>query len=793
MNTLELIGLVVLHALWQGAIVGGSFLIGSWFVGKNNPLARYRLAGVHLLWLLGWVGNTLWQQLPGTSGTSSDSTVLYGITQADILAFLQGGTDRSMDWVDTLSPWLGWIWIAGVMILSVRLLGGIWYVRQLRKQAISSPFDEWQKMTDEFASRLGISREVKLAFSRKVSQPMTLGLFRPIILLPVELMTGLPMADLDMVLAHELAHIRRADYLINVLQNVLEIAFFFHPVVWWISRDMRRSREACCDDLAVGITGDAIRYAQTLTRLQRLFISQKTFLPMTYLASPATLRLRVERLFVAKSTASPLLILPALAFIAGLMLLHPWNNPQLAQSIQATASSLFQPAVQPSGIVPNNLQPTTAAVVVATPETQAQPTPPDAAQAVVFLSEVEERGHIFYFLNTHTKEDLDQLKADMAAKGITLEVFNVNFNDGLITSLGVKVKTEKTSGTFNIEPFKILIVEVSEDLSNINFTTNPPPPPPAPTMPVVPGSRVNDAPPPPPPTMPVVVPGRRVNDAPPPPPPAPAPAHPVIDGSRVQGTVAPPSPPLPSPTPTPAPNSERAYPIPPPPPPVHAPKGEGTFIPSGDQEAYIIVDGVALSEGEKFDMNEEKIAEISVLNRESAIEKYGERAANGAIEITTKKTGLFGRNRNSGSSGELEFNVRGSAQPLFELDGEIVSKQTVESLSPDDIFEVVVIKPTDDDEGNQSLFDQYGEAGKNGVVLVRTKKAALVEGDVREVMTISSQDPPIFFVNGERVAENTVESINPDDIASINVLKGDAAVDKYGEAGRNGVVEITMK
>lgn len=767
MNTLELIGLVVLHALWQGAIVGGSFLIGSWFLGKNNPLARYRLAGVHLLWLLGWVGNTFWQQLPGTSGAGSDSTVLYGITQADILAFLQGGTERSLDWVDTLSPWLGWVWIAGVMILSVRLLGGIWYVRQLRTQAINSPFDEWQKVTNEFASRLGISREVKLAFSHKVSQPMTLGLFRPIILLPVELMTGLPMADLDMVLAHELAHIRRADYLINVLQNVLEIAFFFHPVVWWISRDMRRSREACCDDLAVGITGDAIRYAQTLTRLQRLFISQKTILPMTYLASPATLRLRVERLFVAKSTASPLLILPALAFIAGLMLLHPWNNPQLVESIQATASSFFQPAVQPNGIVPNNLQPSTAAVVVATPETQVQPSPPEADPAVVFLSEAEERGHVFYFLNTHTKEDLDQLKADMAAKGITLEVFNVNFNDGLITSLGVKVKTEKTSGTFNIEPFKILIVEVSEDLSNINFTTNPPPPPPPPTLPVVEGHRVDDA-------------------APLPPPP---PTQPVIDGRRVQGTIAPPPPPVHAPTPTP--NAEREYPIPPPPPPVPAENPKIRL--SGDQDALIIVDGVPLEEGERVEIDEARISEMNVLKGEASIEKYGDRAANGVVEITTKKPGLFHLNRNSESSGEVEFKVRGSGQPLFELDGEIVSKREVESLSPDDIFEVVVIKPTDDDEANQSLFDQYGEAGKHGVVQVRTKKAALVDGDVREVMTISSQDSPIFFVNGEQVAENSVESINPDDIASINVLKGDAAVDKYGEAGRNGVVEITMK
>lgn len=571
------------------------------------------------------------------------------------------------------------------------------------------------------------------------------------------------MADLDMVLAHELAHIRRADYLVNVLQNILEIAFFFHPVVWWISRDMRRSREACCDDLAVGITGDAIRYAQTLTRLQRLFISQKTILPMTYLASPATLRLRVERLFVAKSTASPLLILPALAFVAGLMLLHPWNNPQLAETIQATASSLFQPAVQPAGIIPDNLQPATAAVVTATPDVRSQPTPPNAAQAVSPLAEAEERGHIFYFFKSHTKEDLDQLKADMAAKGITLEVFNVNFNDGLITSLGVKVKTEKTSGTFNIEPFNILIVEVSEDLANINFTTNPPPPPPPPTMPVVEGHRVDDA-------------------APLPPPP---PSQPVINGSRVEGAIAPPPPPT-----SPSSHTERAYPIPPPPPPVHP--GTTSMI-SGEASPLIVVDGVILEEGDIGEINEDKIAEVNIMKGECAIEKYGDRASNGVVEITMKKPGLFGRNRNSERTGEVTFQVRGSGQPLFELDGEVVSKSVVESLSPDDIFEVVVIKPTDDDEGNQSLFDQYGDAGKNGVVQIRTKKAALVDGDVREIMTTTGENAPIYLINGERVPASSTEGLNPDNIASVNVLKGEAAIEKYGEAGKNGVVEITMK
>lgn len=182
---------------------------------------------------------------------------------------------------------------------------------------------------------------------------------------------------------------------------------------------------------------------------------------------------------------------------------------------------------------------------------------------------------------------------------------------------------------------------------------------------------------------------------------------------------------------------------------------------------------------------------MNALEGEAAIEKYGERGANGVIEITTKPGGLF--NYNSNRSGEVEFKVRGSGQPIFELDGEIVSKQTVESISPDDIFEVVVIKPTDDAEGNQSLFDQYGEAGKNGVVQVRTKKAALVDGDVREVMTVSGQEQPIYFINGERASESSIENINPQDISSMNVLKGEAAIEKYGEAGKNGVIEITLK
>src|SRR5439155_4572640 len=130
--------------------------------------------------------------------------------------------------------------------------------------------DEWQKTLARLCAGLSVIRPVRLLESAIVHVPTAVGIYRPAILLPASVFTGLPTRGLEALIAHELAHVRRHDYLVNLLQAVAETLLFYHPAVWWVSGRIRAEREHCCDDLAISATGDARSYARALVRLEEM-------------------------------------------------------------------------------------------------------------------------------------------------------------------------------------------------------------------------------------------------------------------------------------------------------------------------------------------------------------------------------------------------------------------------------------------------------------------------------------------------------------------------------------------
>ena len=141
--------------------------------------------------------------------------------------------------------------------------------RRLRLRGVCAAPEFWQERLRVLAGRLRISRPVGLLESCLAGVPVVIGHLRPVILMPVGLLTGLPAAQIESILLHELAHIRRYDYLVNMLQTLVEGLLFYHPVVWWISGVIRTEREHCCDDLAVTLSGDAHEYALALANLEQ--------------------------------------------------------------------------------------------------------------------------------------------------------------------------------------------------------------------------------------------------------------------------------------------------------------------------------------------------------------------------------------------------------------------------------------------------------------------------------------------------------------------------------------------
>ncbi len=160
------------------------------------------------------------------------------------------------------------LWLLGVVLMGVRQLGGWRALRRIEREAFLPLPPEWQQRFDALRAGLGISRDVAVRLAERVASPFTARVLKPLIWLPLSLLTQLPREQIEALLAHELAHIRRLDWCWNGVQCVIESILFHHPGMWWLSRRIREEREHACDDLAVAVCGDAIVLAEALAALQ---------------------------------------------------------------------------------------------------------------------------------------------------------------------------------------------------------------------------------------------------------------------------------------------------------------------------------------------------------------------------------------------------------------------------------------------------------------------------------------------------------------------------------------------
>ena len=180
-------------------------------------------------------------------------------------------------------------WFAGAAACSLRLLMGFISVAALRRSRHAPVLTEWQHTLDRLIERMQVSRRVRLLPTDRVDSPSVIGWLRPVILAPVGVLSGLAPQQVEALLAHELAHVLRHDYLVNVLQGIAESLLFYHPAVWWISNQIRTEREHCCDDLAVGACGDVLVHARALAELESRcsrHISRRRCLQTTVRSAP---------------------------------------------------------------------------------------------------------------------------------------------------------------------------------------------------------------------------------------------------------------------------------------------------------------------------------------------------------------------------------------------------------------------------------------------------------------------------------------------------------------------------
>jgi GWxTD domain-containing protein len=259
------IGWTILHSLWEGAIISGVLAVTLTMLRTSR--ARYIAASIAMLAMVFAFFVTLGWMLPKAG---HNTPALNAITT--LPSSIQSANSAFNPWraeLAALVPWLAPFWFAGVLLMYMQRLASCVMIQRLCRRGVCSAPIEWQNRLARISDQLRISRPVVLLESCLAEVPMVLGHFRPLILMPVGLITGLTPIQIEVILLHELAHIRRHDYLVNLMQRFAEGLLFYHPAVWWISSLMRSEREHCCDDIAVSISGNAREYAITLTTLEQ--------------------------------------------------------------------------------------------------------------------------------------------------------------------------------------------------------------------------------------------------------------------------------------------------------------------------------------------------------------------------------------------------------------------------------------------------------------------------------------------------------------------------------------------
>ncbi len=361
---LESLGWTLVHFCWQAAAIALVYWLTDVVLSKARSQTRYLLAlGTLLLMMVTALATFAYEETRGDSGSSSFSSsamAAIGSNLSSDLAPLAGlktagaTTQPALLQLSRFLPWLDVAWLLGVACLSTRTIGGWRLIQRLRRSALVEAPEVVYANFLRLCERLGITQQVDLYISQHIQGPLAIGIVRSLVILPASALLALSPEQLEAVLAHELAHVRRADYLWNLIQTMVETLFFFHPAVWWLGGRLRQQRELCCDDVAVQSCADPLVYATALLRLEERR-NQRLNLAMALDGHRpwSGLRLRIARILgEANAEKSPRELVPVpLAAICAVFLLVLLPMPHLFAGLRKNTQAQTAPPAIPAPAV----------------------------------------------------------------------------------------------------------------------------------------------------------------------------------------------------------------------------------------------------------------------------------------------------------------------------------------------------------------------------------------------------------------------------------------------------------
>lgn len=371
------LSLTLLHFLWQGLLVAVVLKSSLLIFNNHKPQTRYALSSLAML------ANLILPIITFAIIYQTESTVVSPIYNSlaitELIQELKQ-PDGLTALIPSLLPYIAIFWLASIFLLAGKLLLEIYNVNNLPLQNTVAPSEKLQARFTELADQINLTITPRLLISLKVDVPMAIGWLKPVVLLPASMLSGLSTPQLEMLLLHELAHIRRHDYLVNFFQSLVEILLFFHPSVHWVSKQMRNEREYCSDDIAVQHCGDAVAYAHTLADTASLCTKahhHHTIPSMAMAASGGDLKQRVIRLVdhhcapknnISKWFASATIVFSVIVLSSKQLLIMPLHKTDLNDKTSQHLGNATK--IQPNLNRTNNLIPKSSiAQQLLTPQT----------------------------------------------------------------------------------------------------------------------------------------------------------------------------------------------------------------------------------------------------------------------------------------------------------------------------------------------------------------------------------------------------------------------------------------
>lgn len=697
-NIAEALGWTILHSLWQATLIGVVLMLILQLMKNNNATQRYliSLSALFAILLMAVITFfTIFQ--PATAPlVSAQVAAWFEIpTLQQTETTWQDFFTIAMNFLTAYSPQISLVWLFGVSFLSIRFLFSLLYIHQLKTYKVKPASVEWERRLNAIAEKIKTNRQIKLVESALVAVPTVVGWLKPVILFPLGMLVSLPPYQIESILAHELAHIRRNDFFINILQSIVEILFFYHPAVWYISKHIENERENCCDDIAVATTGDSLTYIKALTNLA----SMKTTNLSPALAvtgRKGSLFQRVSRIaqntnLIKKHTVSPKLT-AAMIVIMSLLL--------LATKTEATTLILEKLEKTPLNFLTKSF-------------------------------DNEEKDNVNNLKNNELALNDTTKKVGKIQKTVTVRFDSLLNDDTTIVITTIINKDGKIDTIRNIAnqsnmPF---FYEFSEKNLTKEFVLNST------------GDTLNKS-------------------------------FLLIRSSPIDSLM----------------------------------KNKTNTV--KEQVYYILKDSLKNKVG------------VTVIAQDSLSSKA-------QVFFKRDGQGMIIGNNNYTVTNTFELNEN---TPLYVIDGEEVpqskaSKKILEALNPQDIASIEVFK-------GEKAIKKYGEQGKNGVIVIKTKKGKKKKSDTSEEInitkdedlpqpqnfslqmpdptkkpnvivrisdqsTIPLQGKPLFIIDGETMTQEESDKVltkmNPNDIQSIDVLKGASAITLHGDKGKQGVITIKTK